>query len=61
MEKCLAGKLGRIVGEAVKHPDSWSYYKRRGTRGKAHCKPGSDISKGLERAALGGFWKKPVL
>ena len=54
MEKCLVRKLCRIAGGAVKLQDSWSHYKRRGTWGKAHCKPQSDISKAMECRSLPG-------
>ena len=53
--KVLAGKPGRIPGGAVRPQDSWSHYKRRGARGKVHCKPWSHLSKGLECEALKAF------
>ena len=34
-------------------PDSRSHYKRRGTRGKAHCKPWTDLGKGWSATAHG--------
>lgn len=51
MEMGLAEKLGRITGGAVKPQDSQSYYKSRGTQGKAHCTLWSDIGKGLEHCS----------
>ena len=38
----------------MKPPDSQSHYKRRGARGKAHCKAQSDMVKGWSTAALRG-------
>ena len=35
VERCLAGKLGRITGGMVKPQDSRSHYKRRGTQWKS--------------------------
>ena len=55
MDKCLAGKLDRIAVGAVKPQDSQSHYKRRGTWGKAHHKPWSNISKGLEHCSPLGY------
>ena len=54
MEKCLAGKSGRITGGSVKLQDSWSHSKRRGTPGKAHYKPWSNLGKGLEHLSPPG-------
>ena len=49
MEKCLAGKSGRIARGAGKPQDSWSHYKRRATR-----KLWLGIGKGLEhRSPMG--------
>ena len=61
MEKCLAGKLGRITVGAVKPQDSWSHYKRRGTRGKADHKVRSYINKGLERCCPLGHLGKHLV
>ena len=45
IEKCSAGKQGRIIGRAVKPHYSWR--QNRGTWEKAHCKPWSICGKGL--------------
>ena len=44
----------------MKHQDSWNHHKKRGTQEKAHRKPGSNLSKGVTRAALRGIWEKPA-
>ena len=42
----------------MKPQDSWSHYKRRRAQRKAHCKPWSNIGKGLERHKPSGAFER---
>ena len=48
VRKVFNREIGQNTEGAMKARDCWSHYKRRGAWGKAHSKPRSDISKGLE-------------
>ena len=61
MEKCSAGKSGRITEGAVK--PQFPGINNRGSsppRGKAHHTLQADLGKGLEHCSPQGIWEKPV-